>query len=204
MKIIGITGASGAGKSTVCAELERMGAYVADADKIAHEVCARGGAAFDELSAEFGEEIIGDNGEINRKALGKIVFSDKERLKKLNEITHKHVYSELMRRISECRADIMIIDIPLLFEEGSPINYDLTVAVTAGRETRLERIILRDNISRDAAEARIKNQMSDSEYARLADLCVKNDNGTDAAELAAVIVSAVSNNVRSSKTSDPA
>lgn len=194
MKVIGITGASGAGKSTVCAELSRMGAEVADADKIAHEICMRGGAAFDELSAEFGEEIIGDDGEIDRKLLGKIVFSDKERLSRLNEITHKYVYSELLRRIRECRADIMVIDIPLLFEEGSPIHYDLTVAVTADEKTRLERIVSRDGISRDAAESRMKNQMSDGEYASLADLCVRNCSGADAARLAADIVSAASGN----------
>ena len=191
MKVIGITGGTGAGKSTVCAALARLGAETADADKIAHEVSDPGGAAYAELVREFGSEILCDGGRIDRKKLGRIVFSDREKLKKLNEITHKYVYAELQRRIDGCRADVMVLDVPLLFEKGSPIRYDLTVAVTADSETRLARIMARDGIDRDAALARMKNQMTDSEYARLADLCVENGADADAAQLAARIMQAV-------------
>lgn len=191
MKVIGITGGTGAGKSTVCAELARLGAETADADKIAHEVSDPGGAAYAELVREFGSEILCDGGRIDRKKLGRIVFSDREKLKKLNEITHKYVYAELQKRIDGCRADVIVLDVPLLFEKGSPIRYDLTVAVTADSETRLARIMARDGIDRDAALARMKNQMTDSEYARLADLCVENGADADAAQLAARIMQAV-------------
>ena len=191
MKVIGITGGTGAGKSTVCAELARLGAETADADKIAHEVSDPGGAAYAELVREFGSGILCDGGRIDRKKLGRIVFSDREKLKKLNEVTHKYVYAELQRRIDGCRADVIALDVPLLFEKGSPIRYDLTVAVTADSETRLARIMARDGIDHDAALARMKNQMTDSEYARLADLCVENGADADAAQLAARIMQAV-------------
>ena len=190
MKVIGITGGTGAGKSTVCAELTKLGAETADADKITHEVSDPGGAAYAEVVREFGNEILCDGGRIDRKKLGRIVFSDREKLKKLNEITHKYVYAELQKRIDGCRADVIVLDVPLLFEKGSPIRYDLTVAVTADSETRLARIMTRDGIDRGAALARMKNQMTDSEYARLADLCVENGADADAAQLAARIMQA--------------
>lgn len=190
MKVIGITGATGAGKSSVCAELARMGAETADADKIAHEISARGGAAFDELIEEFGTEIIGADGEIDRRILGGIVFSDRRKLERLNEITHKYVYRELQRRIGECKAETIVLDVPLLFDKNSPIEYDLTVAVTADRRTRLKRIMARDGIDKQAAEARMRNQMTDSEYAALADICADNGENADTAAIAARIIAA--------------
>lgn len=175
MKIIGITGGSGAGKSTLCAELKKRGAKIIDADKIAREVSTRGGAAFDETVGYFGDGILGSDGEIDRKLLGKIVFSDREKLKKLNEITHKHIFAAMRREIENSEKNTVILDVPLLFSEDFPIKCDLTVAVTAPKELRTERIMKRDNIDRNAAAARLKNQMSDAEYARLADRCFEND-----------------------------
>lgn len=190
MKVIGITGGTGAGKSTISAALADLGAETADADKIAHAVMSPDGAAYAELVCVFGREILCGDGKIDRKKLGKIVFADRQSLQTLNDITHKYVYAELQKRIDSCRADVIVLDVPLLFEKGSPIHYDLTVAVTADRETRLARIVARDGIDRSAAAARIKNQMTDAEYAQLADMCVENGEGADARELAARIMRA--------------
>lgn len=177
MKIIGITGGSGAGKSTVCAELKKRGALIIDADKISREVSARGGAAFDEIVGAFGEEIL-SGGEIDRKRLGGIVFADREKLDTLNKITHKHIFAEMKRQLSGCRAAVAVLDVPLLFREDFPIKCDLTVAVTAPYNVRIDRIMKRDGIDRGAAEARLKNQLSDAQYASLADMCFEN-NGTE-------------------------
>lgn len=177
MKIIGITGGSGAGKSTVCAELKKRGALIIDADKISREVSARGGAAFDEIVGAFGEEIL-SGGEIDRKRLGGIVFADREKLDTLNKITHKHIFAEMKRQLSGCRAAVAVLDVPLLFQDDFPIKCDLTVAVTAPHDVRIERIMRRDGIDRGAAEARLKNQISDAQYAELADMCFEN-NGTE-------------------------
>lgn len=181
MKVIGITGATGAGKSVVSAELEKRGAEIIDADKIAREVSMRGGAAFDELVEEFGKEILREDGEIDRKRLGGIVFSDSARLARLNEITHRYIYAEIAKRIEDCRADFAVLDVPLLFEEGSPLKCDLTVAVTAPSDVREARIMCRDGIDRESARLRMKNQMSDSEYAAKADLVLSNDGGIERA-----------------------
>lgn len=177
MKIIGITGGSGAGKSTVCAELKKRGALIIDADKISREVSARGGAAFDEIVGAFGEEIL-SGGEIDRKRLGGIVFADREKLDTLNKITHKHIFAEMKRQLSGCRAAVAVLDVPLLFQDDFPIKCDLTVAVTAPHDVRIERIMRRDGIDRGAAEARLKNQISDAQYAEFADMCFEN-NGTE-------------------------
>ncbi len=179
VKIIGITGATGAGKSALCAELKKRGAEIIDADKIAKENSLRGGAAFNEIIAAFGREILDESGEINRKGLAEIVFADRERLELLNKITHKYVYAEIERRLAECKAETAVLDVPLLFEKGSPLKCDLTVAVTAKPEIRERRIMERDKICREAARARMKNQMSDQEYSEKADVMVDNSGSAE-------------------------
>lgn len=185
MKVIGITGGTGAGKSTVCAELKKRGAEIIDADAISRQVSQKGGIAFGEIVEAFGTEILDEMGEIDRKALGKIVFNDEEKLSLLNQITHKHIFDEMERRLKQCTAEFAVLDVPLLFEEDFPLHCDLTVAVVAEPEIRLKRIMARDNITHDAAAARMKNQISNEDYARLADICVENNGGADAAALLA-------------------
>ncbi len=175
MKIIGITGTTGAGKSVVCEEFRLRGAEIIDADKISREVSKRNGAAFDEIVGEFGKEILMENGEINRKILGGIVFNDEKSLKKLNAITHKHIFNEMEKRISKSKAQIVVLDVPLLFQSDFPFKCDFTVAVIAPPEVRIKRIMERDKITRDAALLRMKNQQSDEEYAELADICFENN-----------------------------
>ena len=179
MKVIGVTGGSGSGKSAFCGFLAELGAAVVDADKISHSTILRGGAAFDEIVSAFGREILGADGEIDRKTLGKIVFSSAEKLALLNEITHKHIFKEMRLEIECKNRDIVLLDVPLLFSDDFPIEYDLSIAVIADLQTRIERITARDKISRDAALARISAQMSDREMAARADICVDNSRGTD-------------------------
>lgn len=176
MKIIGITGGIGSGKSTVSSEFKKLGATVVDADNISRMVTAKNGCAYPEIIQAFGEEILLDNGEIDRKKLAKFVFSDKSKLNELNKITHKYVFEEMDRQIANAEAEIVVLDVPLLFNKDFPIKCDLKIAVIADRAIRIERVKNRNGLSTDEVEARIKNQLTDEEYARLADVCIINEN----------------------------
>lgn len=176
MKTIALTGGIGSGKSSALHEFQKLGAEIIDSDKISHMLMMRGGAAYNEVVAEFGREILGRDGEIDRKKLAKIVFSDEKKLKRLNKITHTLIYKEIKRRIFESTADVVCIEIPLLFSSENPLDFDMKVAVVADRETRISRVISRDRTTREQAEARMNKQLSNDEMRRLAD-CVIENNG---------------------------
>lgn len=175
MKIIGITGGTGAGKSSVCDELKKHGAEIVDCDKIARRVVEKGMPALTEIVEVFGPDVLTDDGNLDRRKMGKFVFSDAERLEELNRITHKHIFAEMERQIAGSRADVVVLDVPLLFQCDFPIKCDVTVAVTASREVRIKRIMERDGITEDEAIARMSNQLTEREYADLADICFEND-----------------------------
>ena len=175
MKIIGITGGTGAGKSAVCDELKKCGAEIVDADKIARQIVQKGQPALVEITGAFGTEVLTTDGELNRKMLAGIVFSDCEKLKKLNEITHKYVYDEMKRQIESSMAEIVVLGVPLLFQCDFPIECDVTVAVIADQEERIMRVMQRDGIEREDALSRMSNQLTDKEYAEMADVCFENN-----------------------------
>ena len=182
MKIIALTGGIGSGKSSALLEFQKLGAEIIDSDKISHMLMMRGKAAYNEVVAEFGREILSENGEIDRKRLAEIVFSDEKKLKRLNEITHTLIYNEIKRRISESDADVVCIEIPLLFSSENPLDLDMKIAVVANRETRISRVISRDGCERQQAEARMNRQLSDDEMRRLADCVIENNGDIKALE----------------------
>ena len=175
MKVIGITGGTGAGKSSVCDELKRCGAEIVDCDKIARMVVEKGKPALKELVGVFGEEILLCDGTLDRKKVGSIVFSDKEKLDALNSITHKYIFDEMRRQMLESCCDVVVLDVPLLFQSDFPFECDVTVAIIADEETRIQRIMKRDGIERTSAVARMSNQLTNAEYKALADLCFENN-----------------------------
>lgn len=175
MKIIGITGGTGAGKSSVCHELKKHGAEIVDCDKIARKVVEKGMPALDEIVEVFGADVLTDDGNLDRRKMSKIVFSDAKSLGELNRITHKHIFAEMERQIAHSCSDVVVLDVPLLFQCDFPIKCDVTVAVTASREVRIKRIMARDGITEEEAAARMSKQMTESEYAELADICFVND-----------------------------
>ncbi len=179
VKIIGITGGTGAGKSILSAEFKRLGAEVIDADEISRRITKKDGCAFSEVVSCFGRQILDENGEIDRNKLGSIVFADPEKLALLEKITHKHIFSEIEERINSCKDKVAVLDVPLLFQCDFPIKCDLTVAVIADNDIRIKRIVERDAISRDEASARMKNQLSNDEYKTLADVWFENDGDLD-------------------------
>ncbi len=174
MKIIGLTGGIGSGKSTVLAEFARLGADIISCDEISHRIMKSGNAAYDEVVAVFGTKILNTDGEINRKALADIVFSDNQKLETLNKISHKHIYNEVKAEINASSKEVVCVEIPLLFTAECPISLDLTVAVTAPTEVRIARVISRDGADRRQVEARMAKQLTDEELSRLADCVIEN------------------------------
>ena len=185
MKIIGVTGPSGCGKGFLSAELARRGYVHADADRIYHDLLASSAPLREELVHAFGKDIEKD-GAIDRKVLGGKVFGAKNRrkLERLNKITHKYVCREYIRLILRLKAEGakgIIIDAPLLIEARLHKLCDLNVAVLCNMETRIARIMARDNISREAALLRLRSQKPAAYYIHACDHVFINEPDTDTA-----------------------
>ncbi len=191
MKIIGITGPSGSGKGFLSAELAKLGYVHADADKIYHDLLANSAPLREELVHTFGGDIEKD-GVIDRKILGSKVFGakNKRKLEKLNKITHKYVCREYIRLILALKAENakgLIIDAPLLIEARLHKLCDINVLALCDFETRVTRIMARDNISREAALLRLRSQKPVGFYTNVCDCIFINDHASAAAEAAAHI-----------------
>ena len=184
MKIIGVTGGTGGGKTTATKIMESMGAYIVDADVVARDIVAPGKPALLEIAAEW--DVVQD-GTLDRKALAKIVFTDEAQLHKLNAITHKYVIEEIKSQLANCKNDIFVIDAIALFESGLSDICDVTVAVIADCDIRCERIMARDGLTRDEAMMRINAQKSDSFYKERADFVVYSNDGVDEEEIGRII-----------------
>jgi dephospho-CoA kinase len=155
--------------------MKKCGAEIVDADKIARQVVQKGMSALKEIENEFGKDVLTPGGELDRKKLADIVFSDEKKLKVLNSITHKHILDEMKLRVKNSDSEVVVLDVPLLFQCDFPIKCDLTIAVIADKETRLQRIMERDGVKRSDAESRMSKQLTDKEYSDLADVCFEND-----------------------------
>lgn len=164
MLVFGITGGSGSGKSSASERFRENGIYVIDADKTAREVVRQGEPCLEELVKELGSEILNDDGGLNRRKTGEIVFSDKKKLDILNRITHKYIQKALEDQLNKIDTDIAAVDGAVII--GSPVEKmcSFLVSVMADKEIRLARIMARDNISREAALKRIESQPSDEFY----------------------------------------
>ena len=178
MKIIGLCGGSGSGKSLVCSIFNEFGICSIDADKVYHDLISSDSECSRELISVFGDSISLSPG-IDRRRLREIVFSSNDKLKLLNEITHKHILSQTRKLISDIEHTTnnraVIFDAPLLFESGFDMECDVTVCVIADEETRIERIIERDSITKEAAKSRIKAQISNEELMQKCDFTIIND-----------------------------
>ena len=180
MKLVALTGGIGAGKSTVSAIFKDLGACVIDADKISRYLMMPDKDSYNAIVKEFGEEILAENKEIDRKALAEIVFSDKTKLEILNKITHPLIYNEMKRRAELSENKVVCMEIPLLFSTNCPIKFDASIAVIAPVDIRIERVMKRDKCTHKQAVERIKNQLPDSELCRLADYIIENNKDTEA------------------------
>lgn len=177
MKIIGITGLTGAGKGTVAQRLVAYGCYHIDADKVAREVINNSETVKKQLQNRFGEDIIDKDGKICRPVLAKRAFANTESTNALNEITHPAVTEKIKEIITEKENEgykAVIIDAIALFESGESELCDFTVAVVAPMEIRLERIINRDNLTLERAMERINAQKSEDFFTKQADFILWN------------------------------
>ncbi len=176
MKVIGITGQTGAGKSTVCEEFEKLGYYHIDADLVAKEVIDSNEEVKKALALQFGEDVLLPDGKIDRKKLAEKAFKSKSTAEKLSEITHPAVIDEIKSIISkkkkENSCEGVLVDAIGLFESKAAELCDFTVCVTAPEEIRLQRIVNRDKISVSAALSRIKAQKDEAFFVSKADFNV--------------------------------
>ncbi len=174
--IVGVTGQLATGKSTVAAMLAEHGAAVINADLLAHRALRPKGACFKKVVRTFGKDIL-KKGEIDRKGLAEIVFSNEKKLKKLEGIIHPFVISETRRQTSLFKKSgkrVVVLDVPLLFESKMDKGTDLTVAVKASRAVQLKRIAQQKRMEKGEALRRIRAQFPMAEKARLADIIVNN------------------------------
>lgn len=170
--IIGITGTSGSGKSTIAQILaKKLNAKIIDADKIAKELFVKGNIYYEEIQKEFGKNI-------TRKELAKIVYKNKLKREKLNHLTYKYVVEEILNILNNINDKNIILDAPLLYESNLNTKCDKVIGVIANRKTKLQRICTRDTISLDEANARLNIQNDDEFYKLRADYIIQN-NGED-------------------------
>ncbi len=185
MKIIGLTGPTGAGKGELCSCLGKAGIPCINTDRVYHQLLTPPSPCLDALVEHFGAEILKADGTLDRRKLASIVFAPgaEAEHEALNRITHAFVRERVLELIkgyttASCRA--VCLDVPLLFESGFDKMCDLTVAVLANRAIRAERIMLRDSLEYSAAMARISAQPNDEFYIERADLVIYNNSDLDA------------------------
>ncbi|MFJ7934875.1 dephospho-CoA kinase [Sporosarcina sp. NPDC096371] len=179
--IIGLTGSIASGKSTVSAMLKRKGFPIVDADEIARLVVEPGSSVLLDISQQFGEEMIKEDGTLNREKLGARIFGDVDERQKLNGIIHPAIRQEMLRQKDEWLsqgANTVIMDIPLLFESKLQSFVDKIIVVSVSPEVQKERLIARNVLSQEEASARIRSQLPMETKEQGADAVLSN-NGTE-------------------------
>lgn len=175
MKIIGVTGSSGAGKDTLCEILEnKYNAEIVDADKIARELSKKGTMYLQLIVESFGSGIVDRKGELNRKKLASIIYEDDKKREELNKLTFIYVVDEIKKRINKIKKKIIVVNAPLLFESNLDQVCDFVIAIIAERKVQIERIMKRDSIQEDEAEKRLNMQNTDDFYIENADYIIHN------------------------------
>ncbi|MFA7533669.1 MAG: dephospho-CoA kinase [Tissierellaceae bacterium] len=188
LRLIGLTGGIGTGKSTVSNMLIEKGYAVIDSDKISREVVEPQKPAYNKITQEFGKSIINEDKTINRKALGKLIFNDDQARKKLNSIIHPYILNQTLKIIGDLSKsnDIIFLDIPLLFEEYQlfteyGIEFDEIWLIYTTKNTQIKRLMDRDKISKEEALKKIAAQIDINEKKTRSSKII--DNGGDLREL---------------------
>ncbi|XP_066905291.1 dephospho-CoA kinase domain-containing protein isoform X2 [Halyomorpha halys] len=178
MFIVGLTGGIGTGKSTVAQMIKDYDIPVLDADFYARKVVEPGKTAWKKIKNEFGGAVFHPSGEINREALGELIFQNKERRRKLNEITHPEIYREMAWAAIKCffqGHQFIVMDLPLLFESGVMLNYIYKIiVVTCEEDLQVERLIERNRMTEARAKIRIATQMPLEKKAEAAHFVIEN------------------------------
>ena len=191
MKIIGITGPSGSGKSLLSELARSLGFSTIDADEVYHSMLIPPSECLDALRSAFGDCIFLPDGQLCREALAKIVFSDPDKLDLLNKTVLEKVLSKIRGMISKLEQkgqDVVFVDAPTLIESGFNKECDTVISVLASKETRIRRIISRDRLSKEKAEERINAQKSDDFYRNNSDHIINNDSSAESFFSEAIIL----------------
>lgn len=174
---IGLTGSIGTGKSTVSKLLRERGIAVIDADLLAREIVKKGQECLNDLKNVFGNQVLTIDGELDRKKLGQIVFSDDGKLELLNSITHPHIRRRMKDQMNELESKnnkVIVLDIPLLFEAQMEDLVDIVLVVFAKEEIQIKRIMERDNCTQEEAMRIIKAQISQQDKISKSDYTIDN------------------------------
>lgn len=170
--VVGVTGRSGAGKSLLTSALAKQGALVLDTDAIYHQLLETDKTLLEQIMARFPQAV--EQGRVNRRTLGALVFSDEEARLELNAIAHARVIARTKELMAESDCRLVLLDVPLLFESGMDRMCDLTLGLLADREGSIQRILRRDGIDRERAESRLDAQPSDDFYRERCDVLLEN------------------------------
>lgn len=175
MKIVGLTGGIGSGKTTVTKMFAELGIPVYNSDIEAKKITNTSQTIHTELISILGEETYKD-GTLDRKFMAGKIFNNKELLQKVNAIIHPKVADHFKKWVTQQSSPYVIKEAAILFESGSNAQCDLVILVTASEQERIRRVMGRDNISKEEVQARMNNQWSDSEKVKLSDFVIQNDN----------------------------
>ncbi|HET9477785.1 MAG TPA: dephospho-CoA kinase [Pyrinomonadaceae bacterium] len=178
---VGLTGSIAVGKSYVASVFAELGCHVLDADQTAREVVLPGSAGLAAVAAAFGSDVLNSDGALNRQRLGEIVFAHEDKRQQLNQILHPFIIArqdEIMREWEREDPDgIGVIDAALMIESGGYRRFDKLIVVHCRPEVQLERLMLRNNLSREEAQARIDSQMPQAEKQKYADFLIDTSDG---------------------------
>ncbi|WP_019422821.1 dephospho-CoA kinase [Paenibacillus sp. OSY-SE] len=183
---IGLTGGIASGKSTVSNLLVERGALLVDADRIAREVVLPGSPVLDKIAELFGTDMLLEDGSLDRKRLGEVVFASEEQRKVLEGVTHPAIRHEMIAQMSRLEGEypdkLVVVDVPLLYESGLTEMFESVVVVYVPKEIQLQRLIQRDGIDAVQAERRLQSQWDIEEKRTLADVVIDNSQGLEYTE----------------------
>ena len=178
---VGLTGSIGVGKSFVAGVLAELGCHVLDADELAREVVLPGSPALEKVVSSFGDDVLRDDGTLDRVKLGAIVFADPGKRQLLNSILHPYIIAEQDQRLREWEAEdpngIGVIDAALMIESGGYQRFDKLIVVHCRPEVQLERLIKRNELTREQAEQRVRAQMDQEEKKKFGDFLIDTTDG---------------------------
>ncbi len=186
--VLGLTGQTGAGKSTLCQYLQQKGCSIIDADQVARSVVEKGSACIADVILEFGVEYLTIDGNLNRRKLAECVFTDKAKLKKLNDIMFPYIVAKIKDIIEQSKEEsegIIVLDAPTLFESGCDKFCDKVISVVADEASRCPRIMERDGLSEEEALHRIHAQHNEEFYKERSWMVLKNNSDVAALQVQA-------------------
>jgi dephospho-CoA kinase len=174
MLIVALTGGIGSGKSTVGQIFEDLGAIVTDSDQLARDVVERGTNGFDQIIAAFGDEVL-KNGDLNRAALGELVFKDPAKRKQLEQITHPLIRKAFSKIVESSKGDSIVVNqIPLLVETNHDYKFDHVITISASEDVRIERLLKR-GMNLNQIKQRLQAQSTDAQREEISDSIIRND-----------------------------